>query len=296
MDYLHSDQRLIARMFHINRRLRFAFLSLLCLIWVTRGVADDHAWKFESVQGNQIAWSCEGSGLPTIVLIAGGGLSAHDSFAHTYHNYKGRGTICMYDRAGMGRSSFEHPTLRGLDALTDELHQLVAKRSWKSLVLVAHSFGGYIARAYASQYPSEVKGLLLADVGHEDWIPALQKKMSRDDWAIMAGILEWNSRTFHEDYLDAQETVRHRTIPRSIPLTVVSRGIPHTQPRVAKISYAGLDLFNAEHDALQPKLLGLSDHSEQRIAKYASHRIDDFDPWLLIEEIEKLVVRSNANT
>jgi hypothetical protein len=57
------------------------------------------------------------------------------------------------------------------------------------------------------------------------------------------------------------------------------------------MSYEGVDLFNAEHNALQAKLIALSSNVEHRVARYSSHIVDDTDPLLVIEEIEKLVER-----
>jgi pimeloyl-ACP methyl ester carboxylesterase len=56
--------------------------------------------------------------------------------------------MCMYDRAGLGQSTAE-PKTRTLDQLVDELHGVTTANSWGHAVLVAHSFGGFIARAYA---------------------------------------------------------------------------------------------------------------------------------------------------
>lgn len=103
----------------------------------------------------------------------------------------------MYDRAGVGNSTFAAPHTRTLDDLVEELHELSVNEDWGKLVLVAHSFGGFIGRAFASKYPDEVLGVLFLDVAHEDWMPRLQAKMSSADWAIMQGILDWNTRTLH---------------------------------------------------------------------------------------------------
>jgi pimeloyl-ACP methyl ester carboxylesterase len=110
------------------------------------------------------------------VLVAGGDLDAHASFGRIYHNYKGRGRICMYDRAGLGQSSFNSPKTRTLKELSTEWHELSQRQQWGSAILVAHSFGGFIARAYASDHPVQVRGLLLLDVAHEDWLPRFESK------------------------------------------------------------------------------------------------------------------------
>jgi pimeloyl-ACP methyl ester carboxylesterase len=159
------------------------------------------------------------------------------------------------------------------------------------VVLVAHSFGGFIARAYASDYPDEVLGILFLDAAQEDWIPRLQAELSPEDWSILERILEWNTRTFHEDYLEAQEAIRNSKLADGLPITVISRGIPHVQIRVEGMSYRGVDLFDNEHNVLQTQLARLSSNSEHRIAHYSSHMIGNFDPWLVINEIAYLLAR-----
>lgn len=280
-------------------RKRLVVFSLWMAGFIESGLClaqEEHAFNVEIIDGNRIAWSCEGSGSPTVVLVAGMGLSAHQSFNRIYHNYHGQARICMYDRAGMAKSTFVQPRNRTLLELTGELHQLSAKQNWGKLVLVGHSFGGFITRAYAAQYPREVTGMLLLEATHEDWLPRLKAQMSGPDWALMEKVVSWNLTTFHEDYNEAQEQIRSIKFVDTLPVTVVSRGLPHTNIRVAKMSYDGVDIFNAEHDALQTKLVALSSRAEHRVARYSSHIIDDTDPWLAIEEIDKLVLRAGDQT
>jgi pimeloyl-ACP methyl ester carboxylesterase len=274
----------------------FAKASILALVASAcvcqSGVAqEDHEYQLTPISGNRIAWSCEGDGAPTIVLIAGSGLSAHDSFGRIFHSYDGPGRICMYDRAGMGKSVFAQPITRTTDQLTAELHQLAAIEDWGQLIVVAHSFGGFIARAYADEYRREVVGMLLLDVAHEDWLPHLQAKMSDSDWSIMEQVVEWNERSYYEDYFEAQEAARSTRLQEDLPITILSRGIPHTRIRLARMSYAGIDLYEAEHSTLQAKLEALSSRTEHRIARYSSHDFNESDPWLVIEEIKLLIGR-----
>ena len=271
-----------------------ALILLISLPQPVRG-QEAHVYNFADIEGNRIAWSCEGTGNPTIALVEGSGLTAHDSFGRTYHKYHGPGRICMYDRAGIGKSTFPHPRNRTLAELANELHELGASQKWGSLIIVAHSFGGFVARAYAAQYPDETLGILFLDTIHEDWLPRLKAEMTPADWAIMDSTVSWTLRTFHEDVYEAQEAVRGFAIRDDLPVTVISRGLPHTTVRVAGMSYEGVDLFNAEHDALQAKLIALSSNTEHRVARYSSHLVDDTDPLLVIEEIEKLVKRSSSD-
>ncbi len=265
-----------------------ALITATALTWAQQS---EHEYEFETIQGNRIAWSCEGDTEPTIVLIAGMGLSAHPSFDRVYHNYDGSGRICMYDRAGLGKSTFDHPHTRTMAELVEELTVLVQRQKWGPLVLVPHSFGGFIAQAYTAENPADVIGILFLDVGHVDWVPAMEAQMSEADWAIMERIIAWNEREFHEDYLEGQEAARAAKLPGQLPITVVSRGVPHTQIRLEKMSYEGIDIYERTHQELQYDLVGLTGDARHRYARVASHLINEYDPWLVIDEIESLVAR-----
>ena len=158
-------------------------------------------------------------------------------------------------------------------------------------MLVPHSFGGFIARAYAQKYPSEVLGILFLDVAQEDYVPRLKAEMSSKDWAIMDSLLAWNTRTFHEDYVQAQEAVRETKLPPGLPITVLTRGLPYTNLRAAGISYDGMDLYEYEHRALQAKITALSSNSEHKVARYSTHLFNETDPWSVIDEIKLLLKR-----
>lgn len=276
----------------LRRSFHTAALASMSLLFSQIALGqDEHKYQFVDIAGNRIAWSCEGEGEPLIVLIAGGGLSAHDSFGRTYHSYDGPGRICMYDRAGMGKSTFANPKTRTLEQLTVELHELSAQNGWGDKMLVPHSFGGFIARAYAGKYPDEVSGVLFLDVAHEDWLPRLKAKMAVADYAIMDRIVKWNESKFHEDYVQAQQAVRSTKLRRDLPITVITRGLVHSQIRLERMSYEGIDLFDGEHKALQTELAKLTSNSQHRVARYASHIFDQYDPWLVNDEIKLLAER-----
>ena len=70
---------------------------------------------------------------------------------------------CSYDRAGFGWSD-PGPLPRSAQRITDELRALlIAARIPTPYVFVSHSYGGFVARLYTTQYPEEVAGLVLVD-------------------------------------------------------------------------------------------------------------------------------------
>ncbi len=191
----------------------------------------------------------------------------------------------------MGESSFTNPETRTLDQLVDELHDLGNANGWGGAVLVPHSFGGFIARAYAQKYPRDVLGILFLDVAQEDYVPLLKAGMSSADWAIMTRLLDWNTRTFHEDYLQGQEAVRGTRLNPGLPITVLTRGQPYTTIRAAGISDAGMALYENAHRALQARIAALSKNSQHRVAVRSSHVFNESDPGIVIDEIKRLVKR-----
>ena len=74
-----------------------------------------------------------------------------------------RARTCSYDRAGLGWSRPGRGD-RSLRALTDDLHGLIhALELARPFVLVGHSFGTYLVRAYAHRFPEDVSALVLVD-------------------------------------------------------------------------------------------------------------------------------------
>jgi pimeloyl-ACP methyl ester carboxylesterase len=76
--------------------------------------------------------------------------------------------VCSYDRAGDGWSDWgPHP--RTLHQIVYELHALLEKGGVHSpLILVGHSYGGWLVRLYASTYAQDVAGMVLVEAGADN--------------------------------------------------------------------------------------------------------------------------------
>ena len=137
--------------------------------------------------GRKLVLECRGSGSPTVVLEAGSGNNARVWHAH----HPGRRAIlpavarftrvCAYDRPGtvwpggddqpksVSRSDpvamprIVRDIVRDLHALLRKARTMPAARLHGPYLLAGHSFGGMVARLYATTYPRSVAGIVSID-------------------------------------------------------------------------------------------------------------------------------------
>jgi pimeloyl-ACP methyl ester carboxylesterase len=275
--------------------MKRSLAGLLSLLSLQAVAADAPGAQFERVGANQLAWECRGEGGKTVVLIAGMGLDAHATYKNTFRNFALPGyQVCLYDRAGVGKST-PQSAARPLRVLADELDGLIRQRGWRDVVLVSHSFGGLVARAYAQAHPDVVKGIVFVDSVHESWYAALQRAMSPEGWRTMDMIISWErDKNSHEDFAEAVQALGKSGKRLDLPVTVLSRGLPHTTIRQAKMRYEDVDAFNTTWDAAQFELAKVSDDMRHVRMRYAAHLFDEQDPWLVLDEIGLLARRVEA--
>lgn len=117
------------------------------------------------VGGHRIHVTDRGNGGPAVVILHGAGDSSY-SWLHVAREIAHFTRVVTYDRPGVG-SSDPGPgpdTARSVE----ELHVLLEKAGVPGpYVLVGHSLGGLIARLFASRYPNDVAGMVMADSSHE---------------------------------------------------------------------------------------------------------------------------------
>src|SRR5687768_17362351 len=117
------------------------------------------------------------SGRPVVILESGAG-EGLDTWKPVFAEIARVAPVVAYDRRGLGQSAPDSvkPTLR---RVAQSLHALLARLDVKPpYILVGHSWGGLLTRAYFDQYPREVAGLLFLD--------ALNPGMTREERARSA--------------------------------------------------------------------------------------------------------------
>jgi pimeloyl-ACP methyl ester carboxylesterase len=114
---------------------------------------------------------CVGAGPTTVLLIAGfndGG----DNWGEIEPALAHQARVCSYARFGTGASDPPIQTQTFATSAQD-LHTLLAEVGQHGpYILVGHSYGGGEAVTFASQYRTEVDGLVLVDATPPGWIAA----------------------------------------------------------------------------------------------------------------------------
>jgi pimeloyl-ACP methyl ester carboxylesterase len=129
----------------------------------------------------------QGFGKPVVVLEAGIAATSI-SWSPVQTRLAHFTTVCSYDRAGLGWSERRRDRSRPctLEQMIGELEALLRKSGLAPpFVLVGHSFGGLLVKAFAHAYPEQVSGLILADpVSLTHWASTSQANTDR----ILAGV------------------------------------------------------------------------------------------------------------
>lgn len=133
--------------------------------------------------------------------------------------------VLAYDRAGLGWSE---PSAKPKDAFTiaRELRELTRRAELEPpFVLVAHSMGGFFARAFAAEFPNELAGMALIDSSHPEQIersPNVSRAMRRFFWFLRAtpamanyGIMKWANNFGLARHCDKLPGLCHDAILRS---------------------------------------------------------------------------------
>lgn len=221
---------------------------------------------------------------------------------------------CTYDRAGYGWSD---PSAQPRHAarLAYELDTLIDVAGLQGpLILVAHSFGGFVARLLAERRVDDVAGMLLIDTSHEGQFERLEKPggrpmmprsrqfvISQNDpppslprdirrkLSAFSRMRKTYSAThgemssFRESALQVAASRGERDAPFPFPVTVIRRGrdvYPDTDAGLSKA---------AAWVELQEDLGMLGSRARMVIATESGHHVHADEPLLVADEIRRLI-------
>lgn len=116
-----------------------------------------------TVQINDIETYYErrGDGLPIVFIH--GALADHTAAEQQLAAFSDEYTAIAYDVRGHGKTTNPHNEPYSIDLLAEDLYAFITELGLGRPVLCGVSMGGMIAQVYASRYPNQLSGLVLAD-------------------------------------------------------------------------------------------------------------------------------------
>lgn len=265
--------------------------------------------KLVDVGGRKLHLWCAGAGSPTVIFEASG-LSSSTEWEKLLPQVGAKHRACAYDRAGMGWSEPVSGD-RTAAAFVDEARgALTAAGEKPPYVLVGHSAGGPLVRAWQAAHPDDVAGLVLVDTATASvmsrW-PKVAAKMrsnlQRGRWLAAVALLRL-ANPLHLEGRAAALTYRPRTmiagdqvvaaaqaILPSLPPTVTVPTVVLTHGRGGDWAGPGvigpLDEAAIEYDwQAAQKELAKGPKSSLVVADKSGHMIPEEQPELVVQAID----------
>ena len=124
------------------------------------------------INGVRLYVDIEGAGLvadgpklrekPTLILLHGGPGADHSIYKPGFSQLSDVAQILYLDHRGNGRSDDGDPALWTLDQWADDLRSVIDTLGITKPIIYGASFGGFVAKAFATKYPDVPGALVLA--------------------------------------------------------------------------------------------------------------------------------------
>lgn len=267
-------------------------------------------------EGRRLHIFCKGEGTgPTVIFEAGlSQYTANSTLGAAQDAIAGFARVCTYDRAGMGWSDPAPDDWTYPDRVRD-LHALLDSAGMDGpYVIVGHSMGGLLARAYSHAWPEQVAGLVLVDATSERNFPeieaAREATISQIDAALAAsqpgvpiiGMPAGTSAEVHMAFtpevlrgvkaeFEALGRLEAATRPPGapgalgdLPLIVIRRGRTMSPPNEADLN----------HRQGQEDLAALSSNSRLIVAENSGHVVPLDEPQVVADAVRRMFDALNS--
>lgn len=245
-----------------------------------------------SVGGHRLHFQVIEGGSPAILLEAGGGmdLTGWADLAPRLAR-ETEATVISYSRAGFGKSDLpETPHDMRLEAhwLWNALKQLGLE---KDLILVGHSFGGWMVRLEASEYPEAVRGIVFVDPFTAEFVDRLTVEYLDDH--PMSGKLPFDTsdpakltilqralvRMVGDGLAPKMDIMRTTIVPEGIPVVIITSGrqwLPKEEEQQA---------WRTAHEQMAASIQG----AVLIVAENSNHMIPWFQPDIIVESVKRVM-------
>jgi len=250
------------------------------------------------VAAHQVQMTSAGSGRYTVIFESGFGTDLR-AWRKVAPEVAKSARAITYSRAGYGGSD-TRPEPRTLLQSSLELDQLVDAAGLRPpFILVGHSYGGLLARAFAARHPDWVAGMVLVDPADERFTPALRQldasRVEADDRQFAAIV----PAKFQSELKLLQPVLDSGALPSG-----TSGRLPDV-PVVVLTSVQAADkpMFFLE----TPQALAIKRHlhadflrqfsdGTQVVTDKSGHNIQQEEPALVIAAVDKVIAAAEARS
>ena len=279
---------------------------------------------YASIEGKKVRYVCKGNGEPFVFFETGFGSDSEVTWSSIVKQLPETFTACYYDRLGHGGSDDVSLTFT-----TDEksyLQEYLIKHiaGDNPVILVAHSYGGIIARRTAARENINLAALVLLDSAHENQHTIMRGKLD----PISDSVKSWQYVNAAFGLSQIKNIFKEYDSPISQRLDQYYSGFRWAHVlstyRNEKGFYTPLEDFNFDfgklrmlvisHDKeaysgsprfssvvndwakMQKSIADLSSNSEHFIAKGATHNIPGDAPELVVSKVIETVELVSGKT
>lgn len=265
------------------------FILICCAVFsFTLSAAGSQLVK---VKDAELEYEMAGSG-KTIVLLEAGGGAAMSDWKAVFQQMAEQVTVIRYSRAGNGNSTAikRHFTSRDYADYTSEL--LIKLNIKTPVILVAHSYGGSIARDFAATYPTQIKALLMLDPSSEHDVDIMRAiDLERANSEIAQIKLDDMANGMSNQYLDFWSK---RPLPdypqiKDMPVTVIASVKTHEKP--ANLFFT--DQARTMWGEMWQQWATAFPQGRAVLTKKSGHYVQFDEPELVLSELQLLIDKLN---
>jgi pimeloyl-ACP methyl ester carboxylesterase len=250
------------------------------------------------IGGRKLQLQIRGHGAPTVVIEAGMGEPAVESgsWNAVVEEISKTHRVCLYDRAGLGKSDPAPKLPRtSLDVANDLAALLTKARVPDPYLLVGHSYGGMHLRMFASRFPDKVLGMVLVDASHPDqdekWLAALGPALANEPESVSKARQFLSSRqspSSNPESIDVKASSAQVRAAHGLddkPLVILTHSPKwRIDPSLPDDVALKIETISQQLQIDQKKI---SSKSSLRQADHAGHQVQAEDPGLVVEGIRQ---------
>jgi len=245
------------------------------------------------VGGRKLHGCVYGSGLPAVVLVSGFG-SPQEYWNPVIPGLAANATVVTYDRAGVGSSEINDLPAHGEQSARD-LHALLAKLALPGpYLLVGHSYGGFVARLFASMYPADMAGLVLEETQHEDNLDEIRriltgKDLETFDQVLLPGFAAPENPKNESDFRNVtrEQLKKSKPLPRMPFVVLTCRGRAYAmRPMFSEAALAAMAKLDED---LMGRLVASVPGGKQIMIEGTGHHVHVDKPAALIVPVVEMI-------